>query len=352
MADISKNPFNISFGEEPNAVINRSIEYNEIVSLFENESPESKAKIITGPRGCGKTVLLTQIKNHFDKKDNWITVDLTQYSNMLEQMAGKLYENGKVKKLFLKPEFNFSFNGLGFSIKGDKPISNVESLLERILDYLLSKNVRVLVTIDDISNNDFTKQFIQTYQSFIRVKYQVYLLITGLYENVNDLQNTKNLTFLIRAPKLFLSKLNLREIALTYKKYLNINEKEAVDLAKFSQGYAYAYQLIGNALFKSKKNVLEEDQIESIDVQLETNVYAKIWDSMSPTDKQVAFAMLEYSDVSEIIKHLGMNNAKFQIYRRRLINIGVADDVNRGFLTFNLPRFAEFVRFQKLLLEE
>lgn len=43
-----KNPFNITFGEEPNSVINRDEEYKEIVGLFESDQPESKIKIITG----------------------------------------------------------------------------------------------------------------------------------------------------------------------------------------------------------------------------------------------------------------------------------------------------------------
>lgn len=346
-----KNPFNITFGEEPNSVINRDEEYEEIVGLFESDQPESKVKIITGPRGCGKTVLLSQIKSHFDNKDNWITADLTQYSNMLEQLAGKLYENGKIKKLFLKAEFNFSFKGLGFSIKGENPVSNIESLLDRIFTYLSNKNVNVLVTIDDVSNNEYTKQFIQTYQQFIRSKYKVFLLMTGLYENISDLQNTNNLTFLLRAPKVKLSKLNLRAIALCYKKYLGLNDKEAVDLAKNTNGYAYAFQLIGNALFKNNTKKLGEDEMEYVDLELENNVYGKIWESMSPIDRKVAFSMLKYHSVSDIIQDLGMNNAKLQVYRKRLIDNGVVDDSVRGSLSFSLPRFKEFVEFQKALLD-
>ncbi len=101
---------------------------------------------------------------------------------MLEQLAGKIYENGKVKKLFVKTEFSFSFKGLDFSIKGENPVSNIESLLDRIFTYLSNKNINVLVLIDDVSNNQYIKQFIQTYQQFIRSKYKVFLLMTGLYE--------------------------------------------------------------------------------------------------------------------------------------------------------------------------
>ena len=155
---MKNNPFNIYFGEEPINCIEREKEFHEVVDVFESDNPETKAMIITGPRGCGKTVLLTQIKTYFQDKNDWLTVALNHSSIMLEQLAGKLYEEGKIKKLFLKAEFNFSFQGLSFSIKGEKPISNVHSLLDVIFKYLKKKNVKVLIVIDDVGNNDFMRE--------------------------------------------------------------------------------------------------------------------------------------------------------------------------------------------------
>lgn len=347
MAEKHLNPFNISFGEEPNSVISRTAEFNDIVTVFESESPEAKVKLIVGPRGYGKTVLLNQVKEHFSKQPNWIVADLTQYSNMLEQLAGKIYENGKIKKLFVKAEFNFSFKGIGLSLRGDNPISNIESLLDRIFAYLEKKGMRVLILVDDVSSNDYIKQFIPSYQIFIRSKYPAYLLMTGLYENVSSLQNVNNL----RAPRVALSKLNAREIALSYKRYLGIDEKKAVELAKFVNGYAYAYQLIGNTLFSKTQKELGQQDIDAFDLALDKNVYSLIWKRMSALDRSLAFAMLEHETTAEIIKALGVNNSKFQVYRRRLVDNGIVDDSTRGVLTFALPRFKEFVQFQKELLE-
>ncbi len=352
MHETSSNPFNITFGEEPASLIDRKEEFLKIVSTFESDSPESKITIITGPRGCGKTVLLSQVKHHFDERADWITADLTQYSNMLEQLAAKLYENGKLKHLFLKGEFNFSFRGLSFSIRGESPVSNVETLLERMLGYLKSKGKCVLVTIDDVASGDYLRQFIQSYQSFLREKYPLFLLMTGLHENISNLQTTRNLTFLLRAPKLVLPRLSLRAIALAYRSALGIDDKRSIDLAKLTNGYAYAYQLVGNALYKSKSDKLSKAELDAIDLSLEENAYSIIWKNMSGEDKKMAYAMLDHAKASDIMQKLGITNSKYQVYRKRLINIGIADDSARGSLSFSLPRFKEFVRFQKEIEDE
>ena len=62
MAKAKENPFNITFGEEPKSFIPRDKEIIQITDAFDSENPESKVFVLAGPRGCGKTVLLSKIK--------------------------------------------------------------------------------------------------------------------------------------------------------------------------------------------------------------------------------------------------------------------------------------------------
>ena len=348
---IVNNPFNISFGEEPTELIQRTEEYTEIINNFKSDTSSSKALIISGPRGTGKTVLLSQIKKAFDEYDDWITVDLNPFTNMLENLASKLYDKGKLKKLFLNHEFNFSFHGLSFSISGKDPITNVNTLLEVMLKYLKEKNKKVLILIDDIASNDNVKAFIYSYQSFLRDSYNIFLLMTGLFENISELENSNNLTFLLRTPKIFLKNLNLRAITISYENIFNLNTDEALKLTKLTNGYAYGYQLLGNLLYKNNTNKISKKILSDYDISLEDNVYGKIWSQLSDKDKDLCYSICESNKVSDILTKTNLNNSTLQVYKKRLEKQGIIDTSTRGKITFVLPRFKEFVEFQKKLLD-
>ncbi len=341
------SPFNISFGEKPNNLIDRNEEFQFITNVFDSEAPETKIMMITGARGVGKTVLLSSIKKYYDEKEDWIVADVNPNLDILEQLASKIYETGKVKKLFVKTEFNFSFKGIGFSIKGDEPVSSIQTLMDKMLKYLKSKNIRVLVTIDDVFSNNEMKIFVHSYQSFIREGYSIYFLASGLYENIEKLSSEKNLTFLSRAPKVYLTKLNLRAITLSYMNIFNINEDDAIRIAKQTNGYAYGYQLLGSILFKSEKTVIDKDVLKKYDLSLDDNSYSLIWNSFSLNEKKILYAIVNTKgNVKDIIEFTKLTNSSIQVYKKQLVKKGIIDDSTRGKLSFVLPRFKEFVEFQ------
>lgn len=341
------NPFNITFGEEPENFIPRQAAIDQITASFDSDNPETKVYIITGPRGSGKTVLLTHIKNIYENKKDWITVNLNPYGDMVEQLCASVYEKGKVKHLFLKTEFSFSFKGIGFSIQGDTPVSNVETLSEKIMAYLKKKGIKILVAIDDVVKNDNTQYFIHAYQSYIREKYNLYLLMTGLYENISNLENDKGLTFFVRAPKLYLEKLSQIAIANSYQRLLDVDKETSIQLSKITMGYAYGYQLLGNLLYKNNR-ILNQELLETYDLTLEDNVYSLIWNNLSKKDKTILIAIAEgHTSVNEILSATGINNSTLQVYKTRLAKAGLIDIQTRGQITLSLPRLKEYVLMKK-----
>ncbi len=340
-----QNPFNVTFGELPTSLVSRENEVNLIKNTFNNEKPESKVFIITGTRGSGKTVLLTYLANEF-KKEDYIVIDLNPLEDMSEQFASKLYDEGKLRKLFLHPEFSFSFKGINLSIKGDVEINNITTLIEKMLTYLKSKNKRVLITLDDVSITPYVKSFIFSYQQMIRNGFDVFLLMTGLYENVSELERNKSLTFFIRAPKINLEPLSLFEITHLYKNLLSLNEKDAIKYSKLTKGYAYGYQLIGSLVFKNgtNSNILDE-----YDMKLIKNSYLLTWEKLTKKEKEFLTIMCETKSQKEIAQKLNMSNGNLQTYKTRLIEKGLIESKERGKVDFVLPRFKNFVLLEKEL---
>ena len=79
----------------------------------------------------------------------------------------------------------------------------------------------------------------------MRQDYPVYLLMTGLYENIYNLQNEKTLTFLYRAPKISLQPLNAGAVVSSYSNTFNISDEKAREMYTLTKGYPFAFQVLG-----------------------------------------------------------------------------------------------------------
>lgn len=141
--------------------------------------------------------MLSYISKILKERDNWIVIDISSKANTIETIATEIYEVGKIKHIFLKTEFNFSFQGFSLNIKGESPVSSALALLKKMLDVVKKKGKRVLLTIDEVDNSNQLKEFVQICQSLIRLDYPLMLLMSGLYDNIFRLQNEKALTFCI-----------------------------------------------------------------------------------------------------------------------------------------------------------
>lgn len=336
------NKFTVTFGQLPSSYINREHISENICNDFCLDFPLSHIYIISGVRGSGKTVLLTNVSKNIDKKKDWVVVDVNPNREILEQIASGIYENGNVKHLFLSKSFSFSFHGFGFSIEGDTPVSNVKTILEKMLNVLKKNNKKLLVTIDEASNNIHMRSFAHDFQSLLRNDYPVFTLMTGLYENVNSLQNNKNLTFLYRAPKVELGPLNKELIEKEYSSIFAEEEKATItSLAVLTKGYAFAYQVIGYLFSKYHKISKIYDEL---DQYLSIYVYDKIWLALPKNEKQLlkCFDKDEMS-TGELLNKVPFDNKSFSVYRERLIKRGLLISAGHGKISFALPRFLEFI---------
>lgn len=345
---MTTNPFSMTFGIEPNNFINRQETKEKILTEFSSDNPSNYVYIITGVRGSGKTVLLSNISDEFKRKNNFIVVDPFNKSNILESIASQLYENKEIKRIFTKKQISFSFHGIGLSITGDKPISSVVALLKEMLGVIKDEGKKVLITIDEVDNSQEMKEFVETYQTLLRNKYPVLLLMTGLYENISKLQENKSLTFLYRAPKIFLEPLNKRSLAISYCKLLNIDLETAISYASLTKGYAYAYQTLGYLLHQSNDRKLSDSILLEFDGIMYDYVYDKIYSELTQIEKNIVMSIKTNDpiDVTSICKASNLGIKEFSVYRDRLIKKGILYSPSYSYLEFSLPRFKEFLLFK------
>lgn len=102
--------------------------------------------------------------------------------------------------------------------------------------------------------------FASQFQIFLRKKYPVFLIMTGLYQNIYEIQNDETLTFLLRSPKLRLEALSLMQIAMQYEEIFKVDEEMATRMARETKGYAFAFQALGMLVWEKGTDALSSDE--------------------------------------------------------------------------------------------
>lgn len=306
--------------------------------------------MVTGVRGSGKTVMMTNIADILSKRDDWIVVELNATRDLLQSLASRLYAVPRLHDCFLKAKLDFSAFGLGVSIENAAPVTDVEDMVAKMLDQLQKLGKRLLITIDEVVYPEQMKVFASAFQIFMRQEYPIFILMTGLYENIYELQNDKSLTFLYRAPKIILEPLNLTAVRQHYKNIFALEEEKAERMAALTRGYPFAFQVLGYLYWEHRDTMTLDEILPEYDQYLEEYVYSKIWLDMSEKDKEIlqVLAVSGEIKVKNLREKLGLASEQFSVYRERLKRKGVIDTRQYGMVSMALPRFEEFIKMRML----
>ena len=114
-------------------------------------------------------------------------------------------------------------------------------------------------------------------------------------------------------------------------------------MADLTSGYPFAFQVLGYLTWENQGNyraVLDEYRR-----YMDDYVYDKIWAELSPKDRRVihAIAKTPGRKVLDIRGFLDMDTNQFNPYRKRLIDKGLIAGDKRGYVTFRLPFFEDYV---------
>ena len=290
-----QNPFTLTFGKSPLEPVERPVQTKEIIDTFTAEQINQQMFIITGVRGSGKTVMMTEISQKLRENDQWIVIELNPATDLLKGLLSKLNSNKVCAGIIKSAKIDLSFFGFGVAIEGMSPITDEETAIIAILEKMKKNGKRLLIT------------------------------------------------FLYRAPKIQLKPLNNRAIMNKYKTIFKIESEHAAKMAELTKGYPFAFQVLGYLTWNHEGDY--EAVIDEYEQYLSEFVYDKIWSELSQKDRIVArgIAEVDGGKIKDIRERLGMETNEFNPYRKRLIKKGILSGEMRGYVYFTLPLFDEYV---------
>lgn len=338
-----QNPYTLVFGREPDQLIQRKNSAEMIIDTFTADIPSQQVYMITGIRGSGKTVFMSSIAEYFQKQDDFVIAELSTEADMLRGLAAKLSSQDKLARLFQTSKINLSLFGFGLEVSGAAPIADMETALEKMLDSLKGHGKKLLICIDEVMPSDYLRTFCSSFQIFVREKLPVFLLLTGLYENIEALQNTPNLTFLYRATRINMMPLNQFTITDNYQKIFDLSPEDAAAMAKWTMGYSFAFQVLGYYTWQYDGDY--QKAIPDAFNYLSEYSYIKIWSGLSAKDQQLAEAVSKSrtNKNKEIREILAWTSDQYNPYRMRLIRKGILNGDKYGYVYFTLPEFGRFI---------
>lgn len=188
-------------------------------------------------------------------------------------------------------------------------------------------------------------KFASEYGRWLRAGYPVYFVCTGLYENIQELSNVKNLTFFRRAATIKTEPLNMIRMTEMYKSKLNIDTEQARQMAKITKGYAYAFQELGVLCFRKKGNESLEDILPELKTELFAYSYEKIWEEMTEMDRMLASLLTDKEEHKreEVLSLMGDKAKNYSMYRDRLIKRGILNS-RQGYISLALPYFGDYIK--------
>lgn len=243
-----ENPFNPSFGTVPSVFLDRNSLSKRIIAELNSRNSPFQTSLIYGQRGAGKTTLMTDVANELSNAPHWQVVNLVLDDDILESLLAQLREKLVDLRIFKDIDLKIAFRGIQLDTKIGKTINraNFQTAFHRLLEKFTQKDIKILITIDEVKATPLLRKLISCYQVMLRDNLQVSLLMAGLPENVSEIQNDDVLTFLLRANRITLTPLDAESIKSSYARIFRtagyrIDLPTLLYMTKQTLGFAYAF---------------------------------------------------------------------------------------------------------------
>lgn len=374
------NPFKPTAGKMPPILIGRENVLNDFrEALINGAGAPGRIMLLTGQRGYGKTVLLTQLRK-IAQEQQWNTISDTASTGLTERLLAALTQPSTQIHASLSPSVNLA--GLETVSIGEASVSKERAALdlrEALLAAIQSKHIKkgkgLLITIDEtqaISEQDLVNiatavQHVITTLDEQNIadeeKKGIALVFAGLPRMVNELTNNRVTTFLRRALRRELHSVAIPDVKNAYIQSVRESGKEisqscALQAAELSGGYPYMIQLVGYYMWQAAQTegsaeiTAQHLKIGTADALLafDDAVCEPILHELTASERQLLEAIAQVSTpqeagatVARLVAQTGRSRSWVNKYRMSLLAQNVIESPERGVLRISVPHLSDFL---------
>lgn len=353
------NPFKPTAGMTPPVLIGREGVLEDFSDgLLEGPGSPGRLMRITGPRGSGKTVLLTEL-GKLAAERGWRVVNVVSDEDLCTSISRQLRRGLPIRNVSFEARVPFA------SVSADAGVLPEDATFREVFEHavreLTAKGSGLLVTLDEAQNadRDALGTIASCVQLMIREGQNIAFVFAGITTGVLDLLNSKSLTFLRRAKSEELASIPVGEVAdalqLTIERSgLHIGTEALALAAEATEGYAYLTQLVGYDVWRvarrhaaSSTEVTLEDVARGIDIANDEYASAVLDTALADLTRpaiEYLYAMCvdqKASATSAIAERLGKSTSDANTYRRILIARQIIEATATGYVAFSMPRMRE-----------
>lgn len=338
---VARNPFKPTAGATPPLLIGRTAELAEFEeSLDDGPGAPARLATVTGPRGVGKTVMLTAMARAAAER-KWLTVSETATAGLVGRLTSTLLQ--------ALPD-------------RDRVVADRASLREVMglaTRHLALQARGLLITIDEIHGAPRAdlKDLAVAYQHLIAEEQEVALILAGLPAGVSALLNDSVLTFLRRATPFELTDVRLPAVRAAFLQTISstgrqVTEDALDEITLATGGYPFMIQLVGYNVWRvTRTDIITLDDarrgIPAARMRLGQTVHATALADLSDIDRTFLLAMSHYDGparMGDISRDLNVPTNYAAVYRSRLIAAGMIRPDSYGSVDFALPFLREYLR--------
>ncbi|WP_229660041.1 ATP-binding protein [Tersicoccus solisilvae] len=361
--DIEANPFRPGFGQTPAILAGRGAVVDDFERALATAGSRARNVLISGARGTGKTVLLTEFES-IAADNGWTTMILhTGASSLTEELRESIVDRLRANDPDAETSRLVGGGASGFTASREvvdhyagerRPLG---ALLDRLAALCRDAGGGLLLMLDEIQSVDPEQlhEITQHVQDLVRHGLPIGFVAAGVRTGVDDLLDHDKTTFLRRAHRVELGSVPVSAAIETIRQTVadttrSITPDAAVLAGDISRGYPYLIQLVGARAWESSgdADTIEREDVSRIRIEVIAemirNVHGPALRGLTRRKTDYLLAMVTDagpSRVADIAERMGVTVKYQSVYRARLIEDELVRPAGTGLVEFALPYLRE-----------